>query len=252
MEVVLAAAILGIISMTVYQFTTVTVNMTGISARESEESQACAGFRRLLETQLSSLPLHQSGSLIGMVIDRKGSGRRDALQLVCPAGNALLTPDAKGLYEITLTLRELPRGSGHYSLGMERTPWEDDDLDDDDEDNKASSTKATNIKVKQALPSDWVTLLDGVKGLEFAYFDARLNGWVDKWTDTTTMPSLVRVRLTMGENHPSYEIVERVPGGASDAHGLPNFDANAVPDTVGNPPGRVQKPSANGGQANDD
>ena len=49
---------------------------------------------------------------------------------------------------------------------MERTPWEDDDEDDDDEED-ASSTKVTDvIDVHEMLPSDWVTLMDGVKSLE--------------------------------------------------------------------------------------
>ena len=88
---------------------------------------------------------------------------------------------------------------------MERTPWTDDDDDDDDDDDntgrpKASSIKVTDVtKVHQTLPSDWVKLMDNVKGLEISYFDARLNGWVDKWTDTSTLPNLVRVRLSLGE-----------------------------------------------------
>ena len=113
LEVVLAAAILIIISVTVYDFTSVTMRTTDASLQESQFTMLCGGFRRLLEAQLASIPANQSGALIGMVIDHKG-GRRDALQMVCPAGNPVLTPDAKGYYEITLDLREIPRGSGHY------------------------------------------------------------------------------------------------------------------------------------------
>ena len=224
LEIVLAAAILIIISITVFQFTSISMTTTDIALRESMDAQTGGGFRRLLETQLASLPSNQNGALIGMVIDGKGGGRRDALQLVCPAGNAVLTPDAKGLYEITLGLREIPRGSGHYCLGMERTPWTDDDNDDDDADTdkKVSSTKVTDVtKVRETLPSDWVKLMDNVKGVEFAYFDSRLNGWVDKWTDTSFLPSLVRARLTMGAGREPYEIIERVPGGAANVRVIP-------------------------------
>lgn len=248
----LAAAILGILSLTVFQFTSVAVKMTGISAQESAQAQACDGFRRLLETQLASLPINQNGSLIGIKIDRKGGGERDALQLVCPAGNALLTPDARGLYEITLTLRELPRGSGHYSLGMERTPWEDDD-DDSDDDEKVSSAQVTDVtKQKEVLPSDWVTLMEGVTSLEFKYFDVRLNEFVPKWPDANAMPSLVKVRLTVGENRAPYEIVERVPGGNANLRALPTFDTSVVPtaNNDGNPNRQVQRPPNTGGQPN--
>ena len=237
LEIVLATAILIIITVSVYQFTSITIHVTDLSMQESLNAQACGGFRRLLETQLASLPTKGDGVLIGVVVDgRKGAGRRDALQLVCPAGNALLTPDARGLYEITLTLRELPRGSGHFSLGMERTPWTDDDDDDDDDTSgrpKASSTKVTDVtKLHEVLPSDWVKLMDGVDALEFAYFDARLNGWVDKWTDSTTLPSLVRTRLTLGPNRAPYEIVERVPGGAANARVIPTI-SNLPTDPTG-------------------
>ena len=72
LEMVLAAAILVIISMTVYQFTSITMQTTEFSLRDSENTLACGGLRRLLEAQLASLPANQNGALIGMQIDRKG------------------------------------------------------------------------------------------------------------------------------------------------------------------------------------
>lgn len=241
LEVVLAAAILVIISMTVYQFTSITMRTTEFSLRDSENTLACGGLRRLLEAQLASLPANHNGALVGMQIS-KGGNRRDALQLVCPAGNALLTPDAKGLYEITWTVREIPRNSGHYVLGMERTPWEDDSVDDDDEED-ASSTKVTNvIRVHETLPSDWVPLMDGVKSLECSYFDARLNGWPDKWTDTTTLPNLVKMRLSLIDGGEPYEIVERVPGGAANFRGIPTITQTIPGLSVQGQTGTVQPP----------
>ena len=227
LEIVLAAAILAIISVTVYEFTSVTIRMTDFSVRDSENTMNCGGLRRLLEAQLASLPSNMNGSLIGMLVNNKGGGRRDALQLVCPAGNPLLTPDARGLYEITWTVREIPRGSGKYTLGMERTPWEDDSADDDEDDpsanvGKVSSTKVADVtRLRETLPSDWVAIMDGVKARECSYFDARLNGWVDKWTDTSTLPNLLRVRLSLVNGGEPYEIVERVPGGSANTRVIP-------------------------------
>ena len=214
-EMMLAVAILIIISVTVYQFVDVTIRATDASLRVGEQGMQDGGFRRLLEAQLSSLPLGQNGSLVGMEIKKPGAGRRDAMQMICPAGNALLTPDARGFYQVTLDLREVPRGSGHFAMGMERQPWTDDDDDDDDDDTTpAAKTKATDLRPGRTnLPSDWVMLMDNVKGLEIAYFDARLNGWVDKWTDQSMLPNLVRVRLSMLGNDQPLEIVERIPGG---------------------------------------
>ncbi len=210
-EMTLAVAILAIISVTVYRFTEVAIRATDSSMRVSEEQTACDGLRRLLGAQLAALPMNQTGTLIGVETNRKG-GRHDALQIVCPAGNAVLTPDAKGLYQVTLDLRETPRGSNHWALGMERNPWTDDD-DDDDDDEGPKLNAALQNKPPEKLPSDWVKLLDDVNALEIAYFDHRLNGWVDKWMDATNLPNLVRLRVTVAGNTVPYEFVERVPSG---------------------------------------
>ncbi len=210
-EMTLAAAILVVISVTVYQFSSVAIHAADLSMRFSTEETACGGLRRLLAAQLAALPANQNGALIGVNTTRRGGSRHDALQLVCPAGNAVLTPDAKGYYQVTLDLRETPRGSDHWALGLERTPWADDDDDDDDDTVKPNSPDS--FKGRPQLPSDWVRLMDNVTGLEIAYFDARLNGWVDKWTDQASLPNLVRLRVSLVGNSVPYEIVERVPGG---------------------------------------
>ena len=215
LETMLAIAILIILTVTVYQFVDVTIRATDASLQAGEQAMQSGGLRRLVASQLASLPAGQNGSLIGMNIKYKGGGRHDAMQMVCPAGNAVLTPDSRGFYQITLDLRETPRNSGHFALGLERQPWVDDD-DDDDDDDTAPGAKTRNANLRPAhapLPSDWVMLMDHVQSLEIAYFDSRLNGWVDKWTDQSQLPNLVRLRLTMVGDGVPLEIVERVPGG---------------------------------------
>ena len=213
LEVMLAAAILIVITVAVSRFTVLTVQSAEFSAQNSAETLACDGLGRLLAAQLSALPAGQNESLVGMSI-KSSSGRRDALQLIVPAGNGLLTPDAKGLYQVTLLIREIPRGSGKMVLGLERQPWIDDDDDDDDDDTPGSGSAKTNpLATVEKLPSDWVPLMDGVQQLEIAYFDSRLDSWVDRWTDLAMLPNLVRLRLTLSAGQPPYEIVERVPGG---------------------------------------
>lgn len=218
LEVMLAVAILVVITVAVAQFTEVTVQSAEVSRRTSEEGLACNGLRHLLTAELSALPAGQTGALVGMNIKSSGGGRRDALQLIVPSGNGLLTPDARGNYQITLIVREIPRGSGKMILGLERQPWVDDD-DDDDDDTATPAAGAPTAKAAaskaavEKLPSDWVGLMDGVQNLEIAYFDARLNSWVDRWTDQNILPNLIRFRLTLDGNQPPYEIVARVPGG---------------------------------------
>ena len=219
LEVLIAVAILCMVSLALYQFVDTTLRAAAYSEKSGKSDAAFAGLRRLVAAQLAALPAGQDGALIGMTVERNGT-RRDVLQLICPAGNALLTPDARGFYETTLDLRELPRGSGRYAFGMERQPWSDDDSDeaDDPDDDKpgTSALRTTNLRPGHELarmPGDWVKLMDGVRAVEIAYFDARLNGWVDKWTDQKVLPNLVRLRLTTGDHPEPYEIVTRVPGG---------------------------------------
>ena len=76
-------------------------------------------------------------------------------------------------------------------------------------------------------------LMDNVRSLEIAYFDARLNGWVDKWTDQSLLPNLVRVRLTLAGSDAPLEVVERVPGGGVSK--LP--PANLPVNPITRPPG---------------
>ncbi len=217
LEIMLAVMVLVIITVVVYDFTDTTLASARFSTELADHDTAYSGMRRLIEAQLAALPLAEAGSFVGVNIKSKGEGRRDMLQMVCPAGNALLSPDAKGFYQVTLGIRESPRGSGKFFLGMNREPWSDDDDDEDDDDdngnaknvNKATSNRAPKVN----LPSDWIPLMPGITGLEIAYFDARLNGWVDKWTDQSALPNLVRMRLLTSADQPPYEIVARVPGG---------------------------------------
>ena len=215
----LAIAIFAMVSVTLYRFVDTTLRAAMFSEKSGQEDDALAGLRRLVSAQLAAMPDNSSGALIGMTVDHNGV-RRDAMQMVCPAGNAVLSPDARGYYQVTLDLEEKPRGSGHHALYLEREPWTDNEEGDapDDDDKKAASAR----------PSDVLKLMDGVRALEIAYFDARLNGWVDKWADTRALPNLVRLRLTTDNRTQPYEIVLRVPGG-----GLTRADAlPAVPGII--------------------
>ena len=112
-------------------------------------------------------------------------------------------------------------------------------------------------------PLDSLKLMDGVRSLEIGYFDARLNGWMDRWTDAQTLPNLVRLRLTTEERSQPYEIVVHVPGGGltrvDSLLNIPGLNAgglNTTPATGGqtappsyvppNPPSFVPRPPPGG------
>ena len=219
----LAIAILAVICGTIYQFTGTVIRSSNISLRTDAQAQSLDGLRRLLGEQFSALPANETGVFFG-VSEAGKHGHRDALQVVCPAGNALLTPDARGLYRVTLGLDERPAGSGHYTLVMEREPRAEDE--DDDENNGSAfqlpTVSAGGVQTnRNQLPADRVRLLGGVSSLEISYYDPRLNTWQDKWRDDTLIPSLVRVRLALENGGAPYEFVEQIPGGGL-RRGLPN------------------------------
>ena len=221
LEVMLAVAIFGLVSITLYRFVDTTLRAAMFSEKSGQEDDALAGLRRLVAAQLAALPINSNGALIGMTVDHDGI-RRDAMQMVCPAGNAVLSPDASGEYQVTLDLEEKPRGSGHSALYLEREPWTDDEAGDDADPGKKAAAR----------PADVLKLMDGVQALEIAYFDARLNGWVDKWADPQALPNLVRLRLTTVNRTQPYEIVLRVPGGGltrvDSLPGVPNIVNGAL------------------------
>ncbi|MBE7212061.1 MAG: hypothetical protein INR65_13655 [Gluconacetobacter diazotrophicus] len=240
-EVMLAIAILAIICGTIYNFTNTVLRSASVATSTDERAQSFDGLRRLLEAQFSALPVNENGVFVGLKQEGE-HGHRDAIQVVCPAGNALLTPDAHGLYRTTLGMDELPHGSGHYALVMEREPRPEDD---DENGNGAAAfqlpaVSAGGVKTNRSqLPSDSVRLFGGVRALEISYYDPRLNSWQDKWNDDTMIPSLVRVRLTMEGARSPYEFIEQVPSGGI-RRGLPNTVATGIASGIpGIPTGNV-------------
>ena len=247
LEVMVAVAILGLVMVTVYQFVGTTLRAASYSEKSGQEDDALAGLRRLVTAQLAAMPDNSNGTLVGVNVNKDGV-RRDALQMVCSPGNAVLTPDAHGFYQVTLDLAEQPSGGGRYALSLEREPWTDGTTDDQPDAGKPS----------KARPADVLRLMDGVQALEIGYYDTRLNGWVDRWTDPQALPNLVRLRVTTSGRPEPYEMILRVPGGGltrvqtlappninaamPNLNGVPSAPPSYVP---GAPPTYVPQPPPN-------
>ncbi len=236
LEIMLAVAILSIVAGSIYQFTNVSLESASYYTMTGDQEAVRAGLRRLVEAELADIPVGVPGSLLGLKSHGR-DGDRDSLQMVCAPGNGVLSSDAHGNYEVLLEVREFPRRSGKFSLGIERRPHEDDD--DDDDDDEAASALHPHIN----LPADWVPLIEGVRNLEIRYFDSRLNGWVERWTDQTILPNLVRVRFADENDQQPYEFVARVPAGGIQASATkfvpPVRPAGVVGQTPGTPPRTV-------------
>jgi prepilin-type N-terminal cleavage/methylation domain-containing protein len=173
LEITLAVAILGLMSLAIYRFVATNLIAVRVSAEESAIDASYSGFESLLTTQLQNLPPGQ-GALSGEPFKFNGRSR-DEMTWVCPAGPGLFTRYAVGDYEVIMRLRPIPK-SDLMELGVSRQSV------DDDED------------VTGPNPG-WVPLLENLRSMEIRYFDPRLNAWVDRWTDSGTLPHLVRVTI---------------------------------------------------------
>ena len=111
---------------------------------------------------------------------------RDEITWTTSAGPGLLTRYAAGNYSVTLKLRPASKKSDKMELGLARQMKSDTEAD---------------------TPESWVTLLPDVESLEIHYFDPRLNTWLDKWTDTVTLPRLVKLTIRRPNETPAWESI---------------------------------------------
>jgi len=184
LEVVLAAAIMGLLTMAVFRFVQTNIAVVQISAKESADEARYTGLLGLLTTQWQSLPTGV-GALTGDTY-KFSDRQRDEITWVCGAGPGLLTRYAAGEFTARMRLRPLKEGGDKLQLGIYRKPREDAEGSNEGE--------------------TWVPLLDDVNGIRIHYFDARLNAWVERWTDTGTLPKLIELVLER-PNRPNWRAV---------------------------------------------
>src|SRR5947207_6164411 len=170
-EIVLATAILGLMAVAIFRFVQANIIALRISATENMETARYNGLLELLTAQWQDLPTGV-GALAGDTYKFNGRSR-DEIVWACGAGPGLLTRYAGGEFTVRLRLRPMKEGSDQLQLGCFRKPRDDADTD---------SAKET-----------WVPLIDDVAGLRLRYFDTRLNAWVERWTDTSTLPRLIEM-----------------------------------------------------------
>ena len=170
-EITLAAAILGLMSMAIFRFVQTNITVLRISAAESMEDARYTGLLDLLTSQWQSLP-SGVGALAGDTYKFNGQPR-DEIVWACGAGPGLLTRYAGGEFTVRMRLRPMKEGSDRLQLGCYRKPREEAEGADEKE--------------------TWVPLIDDVTGLRIRYFDTRLNAWVERWTDSGTLPRLIEL-----------------------------------------------------------
>jgi prepilin-type N-terminal cleavage/methylation domain-containing protein len=171
LEVILAAAIMGLMSLAIFRFVQANITVLRISATESMEDARYTGLLELLTSQWQDLPTGV-GALAGDTY-KFNDRPRDEIVWACGAGPGLLTRYAGGEFTVRMRLRPMREGSDRLQLGCYRKPRGEAEGSDEKE--------------------TWVPLMDDVGGLRIRYFDTRLNAWVERWTDTGTLPRLIEL-----------------------------------------------------------
>jgi prepilin-type N-terminal cleavage/methylation domain-containing protein len=184
LEITLAAAILGLMSLAVFRFVQANISVLRMSAADNVDAAHYTGLLDLVTSQWQELPTGV-GALAGDTY-KFGGKPRDEIVWACSAGPGLLTRYAEGEYTVRMRLRPLKEGSNRLQLGCYRKPRGDIEGADENE--------------------TWVPLIDDVDGLRIRYFDTRLNAWVERWTDTGTLPRLIEMIIER-PNRPSWRAV---------------------------------------------
>jgi prepilin-type N-terminal cleavage/methylation domain-containing protein len=184
LEVTLAVVILGMMALAIYRFVSANLVAMQASAALNEDNAQYAGLANLLAEELQDLPPGQ-GILSGEPFKFEARSR-DEMTWICSAGPGLLTRYASGEYSVTLRLRPMPKGN-RMQLGIVREPQDDGDSSGENQ--------------------SWIPLIASLNSIEIRYFDSRLNAWVDRWTDNTTLPCLVRLTIDRAGSKVPWEAV---------------------------------------------
>jgi prepilin-type N-terminal cleavage/methylation domain-containing protein len=184
LEITLAAAILGLMSLAIYRFVQSNIVMLRVSAADSLEEARYSGLLDLLTSQWQSLPTGV-GALGGEPF-KFNERPRDEVVWFSGAGPGLLTRYAGGEFSVRMRLKPMKDGGDRMQLGFLRRPRDTAEGSDEGE--------------------TWVPLIDDVGGMRIRYFDTRLNAWVERWTDTSTLPRLIEVIIER-RNRASWQAV---------------------------------------------
>ncbi|MFL6569101.1 MAG: prepilin-type N-terminal cleavage/methylation domain-containing protein [Chthoniobacterales bacterium] len=186
LEIMLAVGILGMMSLAIYRFVQTSITALRIQTDSSVIDAQYAGFTNLVTAEWQGLTPRQ-GELLGDPF-KFNDKPRDEINWITTAGPGLMTRYAGNEYRVSMRLRPVSKDSKKMEIGFSRKP-------------RASADFETETE-------SWIPLLPDVDSLQIRYFDPRLNTWVDKWTDTLTLPRLVKLVIARtGEDVPWETII---------------------------------------------
>jgi prepilin-type N-terminal cleavage/methylation domain-containing protein len=185
LEIMLAVAILALMSLAIYRFVQANVVALRISNETTSADIRYDALRDLLTAQLQSLPAG-SAALAGEPL-KLNDRARDELKWTAGAGVGVLTRYAPGDFIVSMRLQPEKKESDRLDLGLLRKPKNDQAYTD--------------------VHESWVPLVTDVRSLEIRYFDPRVNVWVPRWSDTVTLPRLVKVVIERNDAAVPWEAI---------------------------------------------
>lgn len=196
LEIMLAVGIIGLVGISIYRFVETTLIAAKTTTEQFRENAHIEGFSNYLRAQMEDLPI-TLGAITGEP-HRFDNISSDELRWIARPGSGMLTRFGRGEYNVTLTTQPVAGGTG-YEIGLRR-----------------QDTEARE-------ESQWYPLFAGVAGFEVRYFDGRTQEWLEKWTDLTTRPNVVKIRLWLEGGAEPHELVLPIPYASANAL-MPNFN----------------------------
>ena len=172
MEIMLAVAILGMMSMAIFRFVQSNMIALQLSSDTAAADAQYNGLRDLLTTEWQSLSPFRA-NMDGQPL-KLGDRERDEIKWRSTAGPGLLTRYAPGDFTVALRLQPEDEKDSVLDLGFSRTQ----------EDSDTGEARET-----------WVPLIKNVNSLEISYFDANANTWFPRWPPGGRLPSLIKITV---------------------------------------------------------
>ena len=185
LEITLAVAILGMMSLAIFRFVQSTLAALRVSSDANAAEAQYDGLRDLLTVEWQNLSPRRAG-MKGEPF-KLNDRQRDEIEWNCGAGPGLLTRYATGDFTVSLRLQPENSKSNRLDLGFSRESQEDSDVGDQGE--------------------SWVPLIKNVNTLQILYFDPRLNTWIDRWSDGTRLPRLVKLTVGRADTTMPWEVI---------------------------------------------
>lgn len=185
LEIMLAVGILGLMSMAIFRFVQSNMTALRVSSDTAAMDSQYDGLRDLLTAEWQSLSPTKS-KMYGEPF-KLNERERDWMRWNSSAGPGLLTRYAPGDFTVTLRLQPESENGDRLDLGFLRKPNNDSDVGESHE--------------------TWVPLIKNVQSLQISYFSPNLNTWIDRWSNMSQPPALVKLTVGRADTSTPWEAI---------------------------------------------